>query len=146
METELEKKVFADINPIIEAMDFHLIDLKIGRRKGIVDIHIVIFSSSGISIGDCSSVSKGIYPRLELFEELEKFSLSVASTGLNWQIKRSREYPFYIGKALRILLPGASEWIKGELQGVNQENLIILTAGESRALKISDIKKAKLDL
>jgi len=96
-------------------------------------------------VNECAAISKNLYPRLELFEELENLRFQVSSPGLDRVLKSEREYAIFAGRGVRVMLHGQKEWIRGKIEGVQEGVLSLDEDGKMKKIKIADIRKAKLD-
>jgi ribosome maturation factor RimP len=96
-------------------------------------------------VNECAAISKNLYPRLELIEGLENLQLQVSSPGLDRVFKSEEEYSIFQGRDVKIMLRGDSEWIRGNLEGVDGKELILHSGGERLKFLMDDIRKAKLD-
>jgi ribosome maturation factor RimP len=140
----LEDAVNHEVEPIIKAMGFIPVEVKVGRTKNQSIISIVIYRSEGVGVDDCAKVSKNIYPRLELVEELGNFSLEVSSPGIGRILRTKEEYKIFQGRAVSILTSQSNEWLNGIIDHVDDCYVFLNVKGNIMSVGFDVIKKAKL--
>jgi ribosome maturation factor RimP len=138
-------RIIQEISPVIEGMGYQLVELKLGRSKKLDDITVVIYKAAGISLDDCTRVSRNILPRLELLDNLENLALKVTSPGITRVFKGINEYRIFIGKGVKVLLADTGEWIGGIIHSVTENILTIIKDDKEMNINFDNIKKAKLD-
>jgi ribosome maturation factor RimP len=141
----VKDSVRAEIEPVLNAMGFSLVELSVARMKGATRVNVVIYRPSGVGIDECAEVSRLIYPRLETMEELPEVGLEVSSPGIERTIKSPAEYAIFRGRGIRILEGSNTEWIGGIIETAEDGVLGLKTGGESMRFPFSSIRKAKLD-
>jgi ribosome maturation factor RimP len=140
----LEETVRKEIEPVIAGMGFTLVEARVIKTRTSATVRVIIFGERGTGIGDCESVSRQIYPKLELVEDLGAFSLEVSSPGIGRELKSTKEYGIFHGQGLSVLLTGESEWRKGVIEGIEGESLVLKLKDEMVTLPFHEIKRAKL--
>ncbi|MBN1524388.1 MAG: ribosome assembly cofactor RimP [Spirochaetales bacterium] len=140
----IESEIGKEIEPIVNAMGLHLVELTISFMKRSCSVIIVIHKTGGVTVADCSAVAKNLQPRLELHEELKDFQLQVASPGISRMLKSRREYSIFKGRGLSVLRTGNSEWTNGILREVADEHIVLGGPENAEKIPFAGIKKAKL--
>ncbi len=82
----------------LENSDIFIVDLTIDKLN---KINVVIDSFNGVTIDECSSLSKAIKRRLD--NNLEDFALEVSSPGLDRPFKLPIQYKKNIGREIEII-------------------------------------------
>lgn len=141
----LKDDILKDIKPIVSGLGFDIVELKIGRAKKEIHITVVIYKSDGIGINDCTLVSKTIQPRIELFDEIERFILRVTSPGIDRVIKTGEEFRIFKNRGVKILLSGSNEWIGGIIREAGDTSFSLVTKEGIMKIDYTTIKKSKLD-
>jgi ribosome maturation factor RimP len=141
----VRETVRKEVEPILKAMGFGLVELTVARLKGVTRVGAVIHGPSGVGIDECSQVSRLLYPRLETIEGFSDVSLEVSSPGIDRVLKSPEEYAFFQGRGIRILTDGETEWIGGVLEKAEAGVLTLRTEGKSREFGLASIRKARLD-
>ena len=145
MATELYDQLRCDVEPIVSGMGFTLVELRHNRSKNQNHVTLVVYRPDGVGVNECAAISKNLYPRLELIEGLENLQLQVSSPGLDRVLKSRQEYSIFSGRNLKVMLHGETEWIRGKLERVEDEEISLSTGEETITIALSDIRKAKLD-
>jgi len=141
----LDEQLRNEVEPIVSGMGFSLVELRHNRSRKQNHITLVVYRPEGVGVNECAAISKNLYPRLELFEELENLRFQVSSPGLDRVLKSEREYAIFAGRGVRVMLHGQKEWIRGKIEGVQEGVLSLDEDGKMKKIKIADIRKAKLD-
>ena len=141
----LEQAVRAEIEPTITALGFTLVELSVGRRKGVSHVVIVVHRSGGVGVEQCAEVSRAILPRLALVEGLADTALEVSSPGIERTFKSPAEYGIFVGRGVRVLPAEGGEWIGGVISGWRDGTLALATPGGVREFPEGGIRRARLD-
>jgi ribosome maturation factor RimP len=141
----LTEKVSKEIEPVMRALGFVPVEVHVGMIKGQSLVSIIIYRSGGVGVDDCAQVSKLVYPKLELIQDLGNFSLEVSSPGIGRIFKSREEYNIFRGKSVSILRQGRSEWINGIIDCVDEEAVFLKSKGKQLVIKFDAIKKTKLE-
>ena len=145
MATELQEQIRCEVEPIVAGMGFTLVELRHSRSKNQNHVILVVYRSDGVGVNECAAISKNLYPRLELIDGLENLQLQVSSPGLDRILKSEEEYSIFRGRNVKVMLHGETEWIRGKIESVEGGELSLQTGGETRRVKMDEIRKAKLD-
>ena len=147
------------LNPMLEEGRIFLVDIIFKPSKVSQKITILIDSDEGITIQECTSISRRLAKQLE---ELEIFSeayiLEVSSPGLDQPLSLLRQYRKNIGRNLKITLK-TGEVISGTLNEANEEHLLLqlpmpkkkskVPVDEASLIKeilLNDISKAMIEI
>jgi len=134
-----------EVEPIVSGMGFSLVELRHSRSKNQNHVILVVYRSDGVGVNECAAISKNLYPRLELIDGLENLQLQVSSPGLDRILKSEEEYSIFRGRNVKVMLHGETEWIRGKIESVEEGEISLHTGGEIQRIKMSEIRKAKLD-
>ena len=145
MATELDDQLRCEVEPIVSGMGFSLVELRHSRSKNQNHVILVVYRPEGVGVNECAAISKNLYPRLELIDGLENLQLQVSSPGLDRVLKSEEEYSIFLGRNVKIMLKGDSEWIRGTIEGVEGKEITLQMGGETLKFRMGDIRKAKLD-
>ena len=141
----LEQAVRAEIEPIMAALGYPLVELSVGRRKGVSNVVIVVHRSGGVGVEQCAEVSRAILPRLALVEGLADPALEVSSPGIERTLKSPAEYRIFRGRGLRVLPAEGGEWIGGVIAEWRDGSLAFATPEGVRTFPSGSIRRARLD-
>ncbi|MBN2651375.1 MAG: ribosome maturation factor RimP [Spirochaetales bacterium] len=134
-------EIFKVVAPVVEGLGFNIVDLSLRHASGVKMISLVVISSNGVTIDDCSNISRALFVELELLYGRDQFSLEVSSPGLTRKIRHSDEFSFFIGSSVRVVLDGG-DTVEGEIIEVADSGISI--CGFEDKISFADIKKAKL--
>ena len=155
-----EKEVRETAEPLLAGMGISLVELSIGRVKGVTRVSVVIHRKEsvpqvrggqmpqvrgGVGIDDCAEVSRLLLPRLQTVEGLQEVSLEVSSPGIERTIRSPAEYEIFLGRGVRILAGNETEWIVGIIDRVEEGALWLKKGREKRGFALAEIRKARLD-
>ncbi len=141
----IREEIIRDIEPVISAMGFRLVEMKYHRIKDGAFLTICVYGQNGVGVRECALISKNILPRLEILEELHNLHLEVSSPGIDRRIRYFREYEIFQGRGIRVLLKDSEEWIAGIIKKSDQETVTIMNGGNDKKIRFVEIRKAKLD-
>ena len=156
-----EKEVRETVEPLLAGMGIFLVELTIGRLKGVTRVGVVIHRNDktpqgrggqmpqarggGVGIDDCAEVSRLLLPRLQTIEGLQDVSLEVSSPGIERTIRSPAEYAIFLGRGVRILSGTETEWFGGIIDRVEAGALWLRKGKEKRGFALAEIRKARLD-
>jgi ribosome maturation factor RimP len=141
----LDKSVRAELEPVLSGMGFALVDVSIGRLKGVTRVTVIVYRREGVGIDECGEIARVIYPRLQTMEGFSELSLEVSSPGIERTLKRPEEYAVFQGKGVRVLAEGETEWAGGVIEKVQDGTVTLRSQGRLTEYRISSLRKARLD-
>jgi ribosome maturation factor RimP len=141
----LTREVRDAVAPVLSGMGYALVELAVGRRKGITLVSVVIFRREGVGVDDCAAVSELLLPRLETMESLPDVSLEVSSPGIERTIRDAGEYAIFQGRGVRILVGDQTEWQSGIIDRCDKGTLWLRKSKELIGFALADIRRARLD-
>ena len=111
-------------------------------------LRVFIDKPEGISIDDCTNVSHAIDPIIDEADPIDvSYYLEVCSPGIERELTRSRHYEESLGKQVRLKLYRAYDGkkdITGTLEDVTEENVTLVTEGNTLTVERKNISKANL--
>jgi ribosome maturation factor RimP len=143
--TPAEQRLTEDLEPVIEGLGYHIVELRAKRRNDGYTVHVVLHRDGGVTIDDCAEVHTTILPRIRITEEEQDISLEVSSPGIDRVLKSSREFSVFTGKGVRVLQASNGQWVAGVIRKFGQETLTLVRAEEEINIGVAEIQKAKLD-
>lgn len=118
--TEIERIV----GEFVENQIF-LIEVVQGGTPKAPKITVIIDSDQGVTIKECTSVSRKLNKYLEETVYAEgNYSLEVTSPGADKPIKVNRQYNKSIGRSFKVLLESGRE-LEGQLKAVDEEGILL---------------------
>ncbi|MHA4741439.1 ribosome maturation factor RimP [Dyadobacter sp. MSC1_007] len=123
--------------PLLEDGDCFLIDIIIKPSKVSQKVTILVDSDEGITIQQCTSISRRLAKQLEELEVFtEAYTLEVSSPGLDQPLILPRQYKKNLGRNLKITLKNG-EVLQGSLSEANEENIIIQLPAPKKKAKVA---------
>jgi ribosome maturation factor RimP len=136
--------------PAVEGMDYELVGIEYlskGRSGGGV-LRVYIDSPEGITLDDCSRVSHQVSGILDVEDPIgENYNLEVSSPGLDRPLFGRRDFQRFTGSRVTVKLRtkiSGQRRFKGELQGIQDDDLLLAVDNEIFRLPLDQIDKAKL--
>jgi ribosome maturation factor RimP len=140
-----EDPVFRDLDAFIQTLGLSLVELSLRTKNGTANVQIVLHSSSGLGIDECSKAHRQLIPRLETLLKTEDLSVEVGSPGLERNLKYLRELNLYCGKKAKFYLAGGKDWEAGTIESVGDEDFVFQTVAGPKTVLKAAIQKAKLN-
>jgi ribosome maturation factor RimP len=116
--------------PFLHPIDAFIVDIQIVPSEQRKVVQLYIDTDTGITIGQCSELSRNLSAVLELQDVVpSSYVLEVSSPGLKKPLKLLRQYRKNVGRQFRVLFKtndGAGE-ILAKLTGVENELLTFVT-------------------
>ena len=139
-----------ELSPFIQEMGYELVEAVLEKRSKSINIRIAIYSPQGITINDCSRVSKALARDYALDDIYgDNYSLEVSSPGMGRRLKRLREYQVFCGKNIELFLKeeyNGEKKITGIIKGVSGDRIQIEREnGENCLFSLEDISKGRLN-
>lgn len=144
----LKDTVIKLVEDLIRDTDYYVVEIAVSDSKIRRKVSIYLDSDAGITIDQCTEVSRKLGLQLEEVID-EAFTLEVSSPGADSPLKFERQYVKNIGRSLKILKVDGSE-IKGKLVSVENGSITIETEAKKKvksetvALSLDEIKEAKV--
>jgi len=140
----LLEKISKEIRPVIEGMGYSLVEIKVGRSRGISKVSVVIYSNRGVTLKNCEDISRLIYPSLEVMEEIPDLTLEVSSPGIDRVLKDDREYEIFNGRGLQIIIKETNEVVQGILINADNDYISLKNGDIIKRYRKDSIRKARL--
>lgn len=139
-----EAKTEALILPILERMDFELVDVEYVKEGSTWYLRAYIDKAGGITINDCEAVAREMNILLDEEDFIpDSYTFEVSSPGLGRPLKKEKDYIRNMGKGIEIRTYRAINRTKefyGTLKTYDQEAVTIETEdGEELVFQRADI-------
>jgi ribosome maturation factor RimP len=142
---QLAQAVRGEIEPVLAGMGYALVELSVGRRKGVSHVVVVLHRPGGVGVDQCAEVSRAIQPRLELVEGLADVTLEVSSPGIERTLKDPAEYGIFRGRGVQVLPADGGEWVGGVIEAYRDGTLVLGTPEGAREFQPGAVRRARLD-
>ena len=145
---DIEESLFQALNEIVEKKDMRVVNINISGLAKSPSIQIIIDSIQGVSLDDCSFVSK-------LTDDIIKvngyysddYNLEVSSPGINRQLFSLDDFRLYESSMVKIKLKkpiNNRKNILGIIKTIKSENIIVDMNEEEIEIEFKNIKKANI--
>lgn len=146
MNTRESDRLTRLIEPIVAGLGYELVGIEFDARAKILRVYID--QESGILLDDCSRVSYQISGMLDVEDPIPgKYQLEISSPGLDRPLWKRADFERFRGSVARIQLRIPIEnrrRIKGELAGIDGEDVLIEEAEGRLRIPFDAIEKARL--
>ena len=148
--TAQERNVAELIGPMIDAMGFELVRVRVGsggRRKQL-QIMAERQEDGSMEIDDCADISKAVSAILDVEEPIkEAFTLEVSSPGIDRPLTRLKDFEIWRGHLAKIQMLESIDGrrsFKGVISNVNGTLVNLQVEGQEWELEFTSIANAKL--
>jgi ribosome maturation factor RimP len=146
--SDITRQVTDLIEPILEDMDFELVDVEYLSKQGRWVLVITIDKETGVTIDDCARVSREIGDVIDVKDIIEKeYTLEVSSPGLNRPLKKEKDVIRAMGKKIKVKMAHPVEGRRnftGYLRNYRDRVLCLEIEGKKVTLPWRDVEKANL--
>ena len=148
MTSPVMKEVSALIEPVLDEMEIELVDIEYLSEQGRWILRIYVDKSGGITLGDCTQVSREIGDLIEVKDIFhQEYVLEVSSPGLNRRLKKEKDFERAVGKNIKIRMVTPFEGqrnFRGSLQSFQDGILCLSVNDDLILLPYGDVEKANL--
>ena len=135
-------------HPILQEYDLELVDVEYLRERSGWIVRITIDKEGGVTLGDCTKVSRELGFLIELKDVIEHpYNLEVSSPGLDRPLKTAKDFQRFAGRTVTIRttepLDGQRNF-KGTLRSCENGEVTLDNQGKTWRISIEAIAKAKL--
>ena len=145
---DIEESLFQALNEIVEKKDMRVININISGLAKSPSIQIIIDSIQGVSLDDCSFVSKLTNDIIKVNGYYsDDYNLEVSSPGVNRQLFSLDDFRLYENSMVKIKLKkpiNNQKNILGIIKVIKSENIIVDMGEEEIEIEFKNIKKANI--
>ncbi|HEC07808.1 ribosome maturation factor RimP [Thiolapillus sp.] len=137
------------VRNVVEPMGYELVGVEYltGYQGGNL-LRIYIDKENGIDVDDCAAVSHQLSGVLDVEDPLPgQYSLEVSSPGLDRPLFDSADFERFVGRKVNVRLDasiGGRRKYKGQLLGVEDDQILVEVDGEVYPLFMDQIQEARL--
>ena len=156
VETGLDQRVAAIIEPVIVGMGFRLVRVRLLNQNGLTLQVMAERNDGNMTVQDCEEVSTAISPVLDVEDPVDKaYHLEVSSPGIDRPMVRKSDFLRWIGHIVKCetsILVDNRKRFRGKIADVNDDGFTIerdqVAYGEEPKVTIpfSTLAEAKLIL
>ena len=149
----LDDKLLILVEKYLKDTEYELVKLSYQREGGGFVLRILIDKPQGITLDDCSLVSKGISPLLDEADLIkdDSYVLEVSSPGVNRPLVKLNDFDRFKDNDVKIVLKKPEKTIdenriryKGYLNGIDGDKIVLTVDGKEVLIPYSGIKKANI--
>ncbi|WP_300032945.1 ribosome maturation factor RimP [uncultured Roseobacter sp.] len=146
----IDRRMAEIITPVIEDMGFELVRVRLMSGKSTTLQIMADKPDGGIEVDDCAEISQAIGAVLDVEDPiLDEYTLEVSSPGIDRPLTRLKDFEMFEGYEAKIetgeMIDGRRRF-KGELAGVEEDEVLINVAEGTIGLKFDWLTEAKLVL
>lgn len=136
------------VEPVVESLGYELVGVEFlpQGRHGLLRVYID--AEEGVTLDDCQQVSHQLSGVLDVEDVVRgQYNLEISSPGLDRPLFTEDHFQRFVGKVAKLKLGVPLEGrrkLKGVLQGMNDDKVMIEVEGEVLAVPFNTIDKANL--
>ena len=147
MDSGMARHIHDLIEPLVADLGFELVEVLLRTEQVGLVLRVVIYKEEGVSLGDCTAVSREVSHLLEVEDPLPgAYHLEVSSPGLDRPLKTERDFARNLGKKVWVLFEDGGEPFEctGIIGRTSAEAVVVEAAEGPEEIGLATIKKAKL--
>ncbi|MBA4358183.1 MAG: ribosome maturation factor RimP [Desulfovibrio sp.] len=138
------------LEPVARSEGLILVELQYrAEGSGLVLRLYVDRPQGGVTLDECAQVSRQAGDLLDVEDIIPaRFRLEVSSPGLTRKLKTPRDFEIFAGRAVKVMYldqEGKSRVLRGQLKGVQGDEVLVEAEGRLSALPLAKVAKANLD-
>lgn len=146
----IDRRMAEIITPVIEDMGFELVRVRLMSGKSTTLQIMADKPDGGIEVDDCAEISQAVSAILDVEDPiLDEYTLEVSSPGIDRPLTRLKDFEMFEGYEAKIetgeMIDGRRRF-KGELAGIEDDEVLINVAEGTIGLKFDWLSDAKLVL
>jgi len=149
---DILEKVRQIAAPLAAQEGLELIDVEIGGGGGRQALRLFIDKAGGVSLDDCSSVSRAVSAALDVEDPIQgAYDLEVSSPGLDRPLKTPEHFRKFAGSKVRIRtfgpVPGCEDrkTFVGILNGYEEDQVVVDVDGKVFRVPHALVSKANVE-
>ncbi|MBN1336626.1 MAG: ribosome maturation factor RimP [Deltaproteobacteria bacterium] len=147
--SDAERRIRDLLEEVVEAHGYDLVAVFLTRSAGRRVLRLHIDRPGGVGLEDCRRVSLSVSPLLDVHDPLPgAYDLEVSSPGKDRPLQRIEDFRRFAGHRVRLRLepgPGSTR-VTGVLVGLEDETVLVETAGGIERVPLSSVTRAHLVL
>lgn len=147
METPTIARVRQLIEPALIDMGYELVELQLRNEQIGLVLRLIIYREGGITLEDCTLVSRAIGPLLEVEDPIGRaYHLEVSSPGLDRPLTTARDFARNMAQKVTITLKvgEGTRNVTGLIAGVDDTKVTITVDGAPEQIALTEIVRARL--
>lgn len=147
MESATVAQIGALVEPVLTDLACELVEIQLRNEQIGLVLRVVIHKEGGVSLDDCTAVSRAVGSLLEVEDPIGKpYHLEVSSPGLDRPLRTARDFARNLGQKVGITLRRGEElaMVTGTIVGVDDIKVAFEVDGRPEEVPLTDIVKARL--
>lgn len=134
------------LDPLLAGHGFELVDVVVSRYRANVAVRVFVYSPNGVSIDDCSKLSRVIGEAIEGTEMFPGgYALEVSSPGLDRPLTSARDFARRVGETVRVsFVDSRRKQITAEIKSVSDEVVEFDDETGPVRIPVGEIAQAKI--
>ena len=149
---QILEKVRAIAAPLASAEGLELVDVELAGAGGRTTLRVYIDREGGVSLDDCSSVSRAVSAALDVEDPMEgAYDLEVSSPGLDRPLRTPEHFRQFAGEKVRVKAYGPVPELEnrktfvGTLGGFEDGRVLVEVDGKPFRVPLEQVAKAHLE-
>lgn len=146
MKIDLKDKIVELLEAPLRELGVEIADLNLSQYKQETTLRLFIYSSNGVNLDFCSSVSRAVGDVLEDTDYFENgYLLEVSSPGLDRPLTKLIDYKYRIGENVKLeFVDKKRKKITAEIVNVTGDEVVFLDNENEISVPITEIEKCKI--
>jgi len=147
MTFEPVERVTKLVEPVLAEHGYELVEVQLRNESGGLVLRIVIYKEEGISVADCTLVSREVSHLMEIDDPISgAYTLEVTSPGLDRPLTTARDFSRNLKKKVKVTWeePEGQCATTGLIRKVEDNKVILKVGNETQAIDLDSISKARL--
>lgn len=132
----------SDIKALVESIGLNLYDTAVVTENGETIYRVTVVGKDGTTMEQCVEATKLLSPLLDVTPPVGgEYRLEVSSPGIERKLKTPEHFRYSIGEKVKLTLTDKTK-LRGELTGVEEGKITLMTEEGEREIAFDDIAKA----
>ncbi len=141
---ELKEKIIELVNKYLPGPDFFIVEIEVTGNSGKRKISVLVDSDKGITIDECSLISRKVGHEIEEKNIIDAaYLLEVSSPGIDRPLQSKRQYLKNKGRKLAVTL-NDNQIVEGTLEEVKENTVVIKTGVKKIGTKKVEIQPLEI--
>lgn len=134
--------------PHCKSAGLELVDVEFVKEGPFRYLRVIIDKEEGVSLDDCSAVSKFLNVKLDEIDPIEEnYFLEVTSPGVERELKKPEDFKRFAGKTVQLKLftpVDGQKVLKGTLIGLENQMVIVTVGNQNMEVPKEKISSVRL--
>lgn len=134
--------------PHCKSAGLELVDVEFVKEGPFRYLRVIIDKEEGVSLDDCSAVSKFLNVKLDEIDPIEEnYFLEVTSPGVERELKKTEDFKRFAGKTVQLKLftpVDGQKVLKGTLVGLEDQTIIVTVGNQNMEVPREKVSSVRL--